>query len=54
VRRVLFFGHDQLVTIELASGRQLDARVSPIYNFAVGQPVAVQVNGLVMAYQTIS
>lgn len=54
VRSVLFFGHDQLVTVELASGRQLDARVSPIYNFAIGQPVAVQVNGLVMAYQRIS
>jgi iron(III) transport system ATP-binding protein len=54
VRSVLFFGHDQLVTVELASGRQLDARVSPIYNFAIGQPVAVEVNGLVMAYQRIS
>ena len=31
-------------------GRVLDARVGPIYNFAIGQPVAVQVNGLVMAY----
>ena len=50
VRSVLFFGHDQLVSIQLSSGRVLDARVSPIYNFAIGQPVAVQVNGLVMAY----
>jgi len=50
VRSVLFFGHDQLVSIQLPSGRVLDARVSPIYNFAIGQPVAVQVNGLVMAY----
>ena len=50
VKRVLFFGHDQLVTLELPSGRLLDARVSPIYNFAIGQPVAIQVNGLVMAY----
>ena len=39
-----------LVSIQLPSGRVLDARVSPIYNFAIGQPVAVQVNGLVMAY----
>ena len=45
-----FFGHDQLVTIQLPSGRVLDARVSPIYNFAIGQPVDVQVRGLVMAY----
>jgi iron(III) transport system ATP-binding protein len=50
VKSVLFFGHDQLVSIQLPSGRVLDARVSPIYNFAIGQPVAVQVNGLVMAY----
>jgi iron(III) transport system ATP-binding protein len=50
VKNVLFFGHDQLVTVQMASGRELDARVSPIYNFAIGQPVAVQVNGLVMAY----
>jgi iron(III) transport system ATP-binding protein len=50
VKSVLFFGHDQLVSIELPSGRVLDARVSPIYNFALGQPVAVQINGLVMAY----
>ena len=50
VRSVLFFGHDQLLSVQLPSGRVLDARVSPIYNFAIGQPVAVQVNGLVMAY----
>jgi iron(III) transport system ATP-binding protein len=50
VKNVLFFGHDQLVSIQMPSGRVLDARVSPIYNFAIGQPVAVQVNGLVMAY----
>jgi iron(III) transport system ATP-binding protein len=50
VKSVLFFGHDQLVTLELPSGRLLDARVSPIYNFAIGQPVSIQVNGLVMAY----
>lgn len=50
VKSVLFFGHDQLVTLQLPSGRLLDARVSPIYNFAIGQPVAIRVNGLVMAY----
>ncbi|MBK8049240.1 MAG: ABC transporter ATP-binding protein [Anaerolineales bacterium] len=50
IKRVLFFGHDQLVTVQLPSGRLLDARVSPIYNFAIGQPVNVAVNGLVMAY----
>jgi iron(III) transport system ATP-binding protein len=54
VKSVLFFGHDQLVSVQMPSGRVLDARVSPIYNFAIGQPVAVQVNGLVMAYPALS
>ncbi len=50
VTQLTFFGHDQLVTIRLPSGQLFAARVSPIYNFAVGQPVEVQVHGLVMAY----
>ena len=50
VKRLLFFGHDQLVTIDLPSGIELDTRLGPVYNFAVGQPVTVEVNGLVMAY----
>jgi iron(III) transport system ATP-binding protein len=50
IKSVVFFGHDQLLSVQLPSGRVLDARVSPIYNFAIGQPVTVQVNGLVMAY----
>lgn len=50
VKNVLFFGHDQLVTVELPSGQELDTRLGPVYNFALGQPVSVEVNGLVMAY----
>ncbi len=50
VRDILFFGHDQLVTVELPSGNQLATRVGPMYNFAIGQPVSIEVEGLVMAY----
>jgi iron(III) transport system ATP-binding protein len=50
VTETLFFGHDQLVTLRLPSGRTLNTRVGPMYNFAVGQPVQVDVKGLVMAY----
>ncbi len=50
VAETLFFGHDQLVTLRLPSGRTLNTRVGPMYNFASGQPVQVEVKGLVMAY----
>ncbi len=50
VRNILFFGHDQLVTIELPSGRRLDARMGPAYHYAIGQPVQARVDGPVMAY----
>lgn len=50
VRAVLFFGHDQLLTIQLPSGRTVDARLGPMYHFAVGQPVQVTVSGPVVAY----
>ncbi|MBI1294709.1 ATP-binding cassette domain-containing protein [bacterium] len=51
VRSQLFFGHDQLVTVEMANGRMVNVRLGPTYQFAIGQPVAVQVRGLVMAYE---
>ncbi len=50
VRHIAFFGHDQLLTVELASGYRLDARLGPAYHYAVGQPVQVRVAGPVMAY----
>ncbi len=50
VRNVQFFGHDQLVSVQLPSGRMIDVRVSPTYNFVLGQPVSIEVRGLVMAY----
>ena len=50
VRNVVFFGHDQLVTIQLQSGRTLDARLLPGYQFFPGQPVEVRIVGPVMVY----
>ncbi len=50
VRNIIFFGHDKIVTIQLASGLQVDARLGPMYHFAVGQPVQVKVEGPVMSY----
>jgi iron(III) transport system ATP-binding protein len=51
VRNILFFGHDQLVTVQLGSGTVVDARMGPMYHFAVGQPVQVRVEGPVMSYR---
>jgi iron(III) transport system ATP-binding protein len=50
VRQQLFFGHDQLVTVQLASGEALDVRLGPSNHFAINQPVHVHVRGPVMAY----
>jgi len=50
VRQQLFFGHDQLVTVQLASGETIDVRLGPAYHFAINQPVHVRVRGPVMAY----
>jgi iron(III) transport system ATP-binding protein len=40
-----FFGHDQLVTVRLASGRTLRSRLGPAAGFSVGDTVRVQVAG---------
>jgi iron(III) transport system ATP-binding protein len=50
VRSSLFFGHDQLVTLQLESGTLLDARLGPLFTFASGQPVQVRVHGRVMMF----
>ena len=50
VRRQLFFGHDQLVTVQLSTGSTIDVRLGPAYSFASGQPVSIKVQGPVMAY----
>lgn len=50
VSEILFFGHDQLVGLALSSGRSLATRTGPMYNFVVGQPVSIEIAGLVMVY----
>ena len=50
VRSIHFFGHDQLVTVQLASGRLVEARLGPFYTYAVGQPVSVRTLAPAMAY----
>ena len=52
VRQQLFFGHDQLVTVQLSSGENIDVRLGPAYTFAINQPVSVRVRGPVMAYSS--
>ncbi len=54
VRQVLFFGHDQLVSVQLASGRLVEARLGPYYSYAIGQPVTARGVGPVMAYKSNS
>jgi iron(III) transport system ATP-binding protein len=51
VRNILFFGHDQLISVQLPSGQLVDARLGPMYHFALGQPVQVRVEGPVMSYR---
>jgi hypothetical protein len=53
VRSSLFFGHDQLVTLQLESGALLDARQGPLFTFAPGQPVQVRVHGPVMTFPSL-
>ena len=53
VRSSLFFGHDQLVTLQLESGALLDARLGPLFTFAPGQPVQVRVHGPVMMFPSV-
>ncbi len=50
VRSTLFFGHDQLLSVETGSGAMLNARLGPSFYFAQGQPVHLAVKGPVMAY----
>ncbi len=50
VRGIDFFGHDQLISVQLASGKQIEVRLGPLYNFVIGQPVNVRVGEPVVAY----
>ncbi len=46
---VTYYGHDQVVTVEVA-GLRLRARLGPTRHFAVDDPVSVVVNGPVAAF----
>ena len=51
VRDIAFFGHDQLLTVETAAGKRLDARIFGLqHHFSIGQPVSLKVSGPVMTY----
>ncbi|MBI4320552.1 MAG: ABC transporter ATP-binding protein [Chloroflexi bacterium] len=45
-----FFGHDQLVTVRLASGRKMRSRLAPSARFAPGDRVRIQVRETVTVF----
>lgn len=52
VCNTLFFGHDQLITVRLASGVHLQTRLLPFRYYDVDTVVDLQVNGPVMVYSS--
>lgn len=52
VRHKLFFGHDQLITIQLPTGTYLDVRLGPVDGYVPDQPVQVAIRSPVIAYPT--
>ncbi len=51
VRHTLFFGHDQLITVQLPSGTFLDARLGTSDGYVPDQPLQVTVRSPVIAYK---
>ncbi|MCE7982016.1 MAG: ABC transporter ATP-binding protein [Caldilinea sp. CFX5] len=51
VQQVLFFGHDQLVTVQFDNGLRLRVRADAFQQFQTGQAVQLRVKGPVMAYR---
>ena len=49
-RGTLFFGHDQLVTVQLPTGRQVTVRSGPQSGFIPDQPLQVSVRAPVIAF----
>jgi iron(III) transport system ATP-binding protein len=45
-----YFGHDQLVTVRLSSGRTLSARTGPAFDLGTGADCFVTVTGSVVAF----
>lgn len=54
VQQALFFGHDQLVTVQLDHGCRLDVRADAFQQFTNGQAMRVSVKGPVMAYPRVT
>lgn len=50
VRRTLFFGHDQLVIVQLPTGTHLTARQGPLDSYVSDQPLQVTVRSPVIAF----
>ena len=50
VRGTLFFGHDQLVTVQLPTGRHVTVRAGPLSGFVPDQPMQVSVRAPVIAF----
>jgi ABC-type sugar transport system ATPase subunit len=53
VRRVVFFGHDQVVEVALADGHRVRARLRPEAEFHVGERVTVNVNQAAVAFAAL-
>ena len=50
VRDIVYFGHDQLVAVELVDGTQVRSRMGPGRTFEPGDRVSVAVTGEVLAF----
>ncbi len=50
VRKSLFFGHDQLITVQLPTGTSITARSGPSDGFIPDQPLQVAVHAPVIAF----
>ena len=54
VRRITYFGHDQVLEISLADGARVHARLGPGNSFHSGDRVAVSVAGPVVAFPGVA
>ena len=50
VRGTLFFGHDQLVTVQLPTGTHVSVRLGPQHGYVADQPLQVSVRSPVIAF----
>ncbi|MEZ4676976.1 MAG: TOBE domain-containing protein [Caldilineaceae bacterium] len=50
IHNVLFFGHDQLIHVQLPDGSCLDVRADSLQQYRIGQSVALQIREPVMVY----